>query len=146
MTLKPDGDKVQARLYLNGNVVAQSDNFTIKPTDISPSLCFIGRSMFKADALFSGHIDDFRIYNYALSDDEVAAIMEDTSESSKDLTDSFDETVPTGINATNATGTSANVRNYDMSGKAATSATRGIVITTGGKQGSHAKKTINQQQ
>lgn len=146
VTLKPDGDKVQARLYLNGNVVAQSDNFTIKPTDISPSLCFIGRSMFKADALFSGHIDDFRIYNYALSDDEVAAIMEDTSESSKDLTDSFDETVPTGINATNATGTSANVRNYDMSGKAATSATRGIVITTGGKQGSHAKKTINQQQ
>lgn len=140
VTIKPEGDKVHVTLYLNGEAVAQSDDFTIKPTDIEPSLCFIGRSMFKADPLFNGCIDDFRIYNYALSAEEVAAIMTDTADKSNSLTDEYDQTKPTGIVSAKGNAISAAVATYDMSGKAASAATRGIVIMTSDKQGEPAKK------
>ncbi len=142
VTLKPEGDMVHVRLYLNGEVMAQSDEFTIKATDIAPSLCFIGRSMYKADPLFNGSIDDFRIYNYALTADEVAAVMKDTADKSADLKDIYDETVTTGISPTEATGATAPGKTYDMNGKAATPATRGIVIKTSDKQGTPARKIL----
>ncbi|MFB6320593.1 RICIN domain-containing protein [Saccharicrinis sp. FJH54] len=62
------------RIFINGNQVAESTSVTISPMDFKPVLNFIGRSQFAADPLFGGKIDDFRVYNFALSTDEVAAI------------------------------------------------------------------------
>lgn len=129
VTLKPVGDKVQAILYLDGTSVAQSDAFTIRPSDIAPSLCYIGRSMFPADPLFSGCIDDFRIYNYALSAEEVAAIMEDTDALSKDINDTYEEKVNTGIGGVEVPTTQqGDSRRYDLNGRPTTSSDKGILI------------------
>ncbi len=87
ITIQPDQTtgKVSVRFYVGGEEKAADDNFTIKPSDIMPSLCFIGRSMFTADPLFNGRMDDFRIYNYALTQEEVKKVMEDTGEQSEDI-------------------------------------------------------------
>lgn len=66
-----------ARIYINGEVAAESDGITIKPSDIKPVLNYIGRSQFAADPYYKGYIDDVRIYNYALSADEIKSVMND---------------------------------------------------------------------
>lgn len=98
ITIKPlSNGNVQAILYVDGEVADQSDEFTIKPSDIKPSLCFIGRSMYNADPYFKGNLDDFRVYNYALSADEVKAVMEDTEAISKDINDNHVDVNPTAV-------------------------------------------------
>ena len=135
ITLKPVGEKVQAILYIDGENIAESSDFTIKPSDIAPSLCYIGRSMFASDPYFNGSIDDFRIYNYALTADEVAGIMTDSEVVSKDIKDYYEEAVSTSIkrvkdNEQEAKGT--HVR-YDLSGKPVQEEAKGILIQNGKK-------------
>ncbi|WP_370477323.1 LamG-like jellyroll fold domain-containing protein [Tamlana flava] len=60
-------------LYLNGQPVAQSTSPSINPLDIKPVLNYIGRSQWP-DALLNGSIDDFRVYNYPLSAQEIAVL------------------------------------------------------------------------
>lgn len=55
-----------ARMYVNGNLVAQSSAITIRPIDFMPVSNYIGRSQYP-DPLFNGNIDDFNVFNYALS-------------------------------------------------------------------------------
>ncbi len=61
-------------LYVNGSPKATHSSMTIRPSDFNPSQNYIGKSQFSADPLFDGRIDDFRIYNYALSSSEIAAV------------------------------------------------------------------------
>ena len=60
-------------LYVDGNAVT-STSITLRPSDFHPKRNYIGRSQFIADPFFVGYIDDLRIYNYALSADEVETI------------------------------------------------------------------------
>jgi hypothetical protein len=62
-----------ARMYVNGAQVAQSTTFTIRPTDFMPVANYIGRSQY-ADPLFNGRVDDFNVYNYALSAAQIASL------------------------------------------------------------------------
>ena len=62
-----------ATLYVNGSVAAVNSSITIDPSDFSPVCNYIGKSQWP-DPLYNGMIDDFRIYNYALSDEQLAAI------------------------------------------------------------------------
>lgn len=57
-------------LYIDGDPI---DSDVIDEVDplFSQVYCYLGRSMWNADPLFKGRIDDFRIYNYALSQDEI---------------------------------------------------------------------------
>jgi hypothetical protein len=61
------------RLYVNGQLKDLNAAMTIDPSDFNPAINYIGKSLWP-DPLFNGRIDDFRIYNYALTDDEIAAI------------------------------------------------------------------------
>lgn len=61
------------RMYVNGNLVAESSTITIRPMDFKPVLNYIGRSQYP-DPLFNGYLDDFRVYNYALTANEIAQI------------------------------------------------------------------------
>ncbi|PJJ07308.1 putative secreted protein (Por secretion system target) [Flavobacterium sp. 1] len=63
------------KMYVDGKLVKQLDNSTVSPNDFKPILNYIGRSQYTADPLFNGSIDDFRIYNYALSENEIAALV-----------------------------------------------------------------------
>ncbi|MBN1186209.1 MAG: RICIN domain-containing protein [Bacteroidales bacterium] len=62
-----------ARMYVNGSLVAESSTITIRPLDFKPVLNYIGRSQYP-DPLLNGNIDDFRVYNYALSASEISAL------------------------------------------------------------------------
>ena len=60
-------------LYVNG-VPTVAGQILLNPSDINPSLNYIGKSQF-SDPLFNGMIDDFRIYNYALNQAQVANLV-----------------------------------------------------------------------
>ncbi|HYX07398.1 MAG TPA: LamG-like jellyroll fold domain-containing protein, partial [Bacteroidales bacterium] len=75
VTLEASG----ASMYVNGELVTESDNFTINPLDFKPVLNYIGRSQNDSDPLFYGYIDDFRIYNYALQANEITQLNADTT-------------------------------------------------------------------
>ena len=62
-------------LYVDGELVASSADITIRPSDFQPVKCYIGRSQYDSDPLMKANIDDFRIYNYALSASELAEVM-----------------------------------------------------------------------
>lgn len=70
VTLSANG----ACMYVDSVQVASSAALTISPMDFKPMLNYIGRSQ-TTNPLFSGMIDDFRIYNYALSPSEVAKLL-----------------------------------------------------------------------
>lgn len=66
-----------ARLYVNGAQAAQSTTVTIRPLDFKPVLNYLGRSQYN-DPLLNGRLDEFRVYNYALSPIEVATLANPT--------------------------------------------------------------------
>ncbi|XEC94795.1 LamG-like jellyroll fold domain-containing protein [Paenibacillus tarimensis] len=67
-----------AKLYVNGEMKSENKNVTIKPSDFKPSINYIGKSQWP-DPLFSGKLDEFRIYNSVLSDNEIKSIYNKTS-------------------------------------------------------------------
>jgi hypothetical protein len=66
-----DAASMTMQLYLDGQVVAQGATATL-PADMgSTTQNWLGRSQYDADGLFTGGIDEFRIYNRALSQAEI---------------------------------------------------------------------------
>jgi hypothetical protein len=61
------------RLYRNGLPVV-SGSMTISPASFNPALNYLGESQYEADPLFNGRLDELFIYNYALSDAEIARL------------------------------------------------------------------------
>jgi hypothetical protein len=69
------GDTV--KLYVNGQNVATNTGVTIKPSDLGiTTQNYIGKSQF-SDPLLNGAVDEFRIYNYALSDQNISNLAND---------------------------------------------------------------------
>lgn len=62
------------KLYVNGVPVATNTALTINPADLGARFCYLGKSQWPADPLFNGRFDDFRFFDSALSDAQVAAI------------------------------------------------------------------------
>jgi hypothetical protein len=58
------------KLYVDGALVA-TNAVTLNPNSFNPSVNYIGKSQWP-DPLFSGRMDDFQVYNRALSDFEIA--------------------------------------------------------------------------
>lgn len=63
-------------LYENGKLIKTTREMKIRPGDFMPAMNYIGRSQFDADPLFKGSIDDFKIFNYALSGKQVMALYD----------------------------------------------------------------------
>lgn len=124
-------DKVT--MYYDGEELASSDKFTIKPSDIAPVMNYLARSQFPADPLFKGRMDDFRIYNYPLSAEEVKAVMTDVGEVAADYKDQYEETLPTAIEGVQMQGTDANAAVYDLQGRRISKPARGVYIQDGKK-------------
>ncbi|HHY85420.1 MAG TPA: hypothetical protein GYA07_07775 [Verrucomicrobia bacterium] len=61
------------RLYVNGVNVATSLGITINPSDFKPLFNYIGKSQWP-DPLFNGRIDEFHIFDYALTAAQIAAL------------------------------------------------------------------------
>ena len=107
-------------LYVDGRAVASSTSMTIRPTDINPVRNYIGRSQFISDSRFKGNIDDFRIYNCALSAENIAKL--------------YNGEEPTGIKTLVQEKKRTDVNKiYDISGKRLASPQKGINIINGKK-------------
>jgi hypothetical protein len=83
-------DDTLSRLFVNGAVV-DSEKLTINPLTIKPFSNYVGRSSLKAKPLFNGFIDDFRVYNYALSPIQVQQIVADTSAVTNSIRNSYQQ-------------------------------------------------------
>ncbi len=86
-----------ATLYVNGAPVASNSSITINPSDFKPWANYIGKSQWGSDPLFNGRIDEFRVYNHALSAGAVAALAAQASEMTPPA-------APTGLSATTSNG------------------------------------------
>ena len=64
----------EVAIYVNGVKNASSSNITLRPSDIAPAMCYLGRSQSTSDPAFKGMMSDVRLYNYALTDAEVKSI------------------------------------------------------------------------
>ncbi|MDQ0877740.1 hypothetical protein QFZ77_006399 [Paenibacillus sp. V4I3] len=68
-------DGATGTLYVDGQKVGSS-NINIRPSQLGVTTQnWIGRSQFSANPYLDGRVDDFRIYNVALTDQEIAAVM-----------------------------------------------------------------------
>jgi hypothetical protein len=71
------GATMTADVYLDGAVAAGS-SLAVLPKDLGvTNQNWIGRSQFTADAFFNGSVDDFRVYNRALSGSEIRYLAGD---------------------------------------------------------------------
>lgn len=61
-------------MYVNGTQVAESNTITSRPLDFMPIMNYIGRSQRASHPMFKGNIDDFKVYNYELTAEEVAKL------------------------------------------------------------------------
>jgi hypothetical protein len=62
-------------LYVGGTSVATNASMTLNPSSLgSTNLNYIGESQWSGDPYFNGQIDDFRVYNRALSAAEISAL------------------------------------------------------------------------
>ena len=69
VTITISNDSITA--YIDGEQKAATADITIRPADFNPIFNYIGRSQFRNHSMLKGDTDDLRIYNYALSADEV---------------------------------------------------------------------------
>jgi hypothetical protein len=81
-----DADNNTLSLYVDGDFVNQNTAATLDPNDLGATTQnWLGRSQWDGDAYFSGSLDDFRIYNRALSQGEVAWLAGKTTEFAQPL-------------------------------------------------------------
>ncbi|MDP4182114.1 MAG: LamG-like jellyroll fold domain-containing protein [Bacillota bacterium] len=88
-------------LYLNGALVGTNTNMTLNPSDLGiTTQNYIGKSRSSSDPYLDGKIDDFKIYNKALSSDEIASIYSSrTQTSAMDLIEAEDSDITGGAAA-----------------------------------------------
>lgn len=66
-----------AQLWVNGTLARTNTNFTVRPADLGVTRNnWIGRSQFAADAWLNASVDDFNIFDRALSAEDVAALVQ----------------------------------------------------------------------
>ena len=66
-------------LYINGEEVASSSEIGFKPSDLLTAMSYLGRGQSTSASKLQGYVDDVRLYNYALTADEVKAVMDDVA-------------------------------------------------------------------
>ncbi len=62
-----DGPAKKAQLYLNDRLIGQRD-MTIRLSEIGTQHLYLGKSSYNSDKLLKGTIDEFRIYDSAMTD------------------------------------------------------------------------------
>jgi hypothetical protein len=62
-----EGPAKKARLYLNDRLIGQRD-MTIRLSEIGTQHLYLGKSSYNSDPLLKGTIDEFRIYDSAMTD------------------------------------------------------------------------------
>jgi hypothetical protein len=107
-------------LYLNGTAVATSANMTLHPSSLgTTNQNYIGKSQYP-DPMLNGTVDDFNIYNRALSASEIATLAGGQAGAGNVADYKFDETG--GITVVDSSGSGHNATIVSQ-GSAATAST-----------------------
>ena len=69
----------KVKIYIDGTENASTSDITLRPSDIAPTVCTLGRSQFDSDPRFKGLMSDIRLYNYELTGSEILALANITS-------------------------------------------------------------------
>jgi hypothetical protein len=94
-------------LYVNGQPVATNTGMTLNPSSLgTTNQNWIGRSQFSGDPYLDATVDDFNIYNRALSASDVAALAAGQAGAGNVVDYKFDETG--GATATDSSGNGNN--------------------------------------
>lgn len=66
------------KIYIDGVLAGVEENVQLDPYEIEYAIpyCYIGKSMWSGDKYFDGMIDEFRIYDRAISEEEVVSLYE----------------------------------------------------------------------
>lgn len=72
VTLGADG----ARIYVDGQLTAESETLTVRPSELNLLMNYIGVNL-STKKMFEGLIDDFRLYNYQLSGSQIDDLYKD---------------------------------------------------------------------
>ncbi|MCX8131107.1 MAG: GH-E family nuclease [Clostridia bacterium] len=67
--------KYKVNLYVNGVKQSTSITDTSVPAAVTRTLCYIGKSNWNMDTLFKGAMDELKIYNKALTEEEVKLLQ-----------------------------------------------------------------------
>lgn len=105
--------KERVAVYVDGKVVANATGITLSPADVHPVLNYLGRSQFTGDPMLNASVADVRIYNYALTADEVSQVMSDDA---------------SGISDAMVNQVSGRIATYTLGGRKTGGTTKGIVI------------------
>lgn len=60
-------------LYMDGQLVAANPNITIPLSAVANNNFYLGRALYNPDPYLNGYIEEFRVYNTALSSPQIAA-------------------------------------------------------------------------
>ena len=63
------------KLFLNGSLVATNTGMSLNPSALGTNWNYLGKSRFDNDPYFAGKLDDVQFLSYALSDTQVAALV-----------------------------------------------------------------------
>ncbi len=76
VVMMQEGDVM--RIYIDGVLEGETENVKLDPYEIKHTIpyCYIGKSMWPGDKYFDGVIDEFYIYDRAISEDEVTELFE----------------------------------------------------------------------
>lgn len=110
-------EKHEAVIYIDGAKVAQKQ-FSCSPASFKPARCYVGKSQFAADPLLKGYIDDLRIYNHALTAEEIDKLYTGETTGIKHIEEA------TGANAS----TNVKEMTYSIDGKKLPKQHKGLVI------------------
>ncbi|MBN2738192.1 MAG: family 43 glycosylhydrolase [Spirochaetales bacterium] len=87
-----------AIMYINGEEAGSNTAMTLNPADMGNTANnYIGRSQWPNDPYMEGSVDDFRIYNRALSDSEIADLA--NNQQTKNLGDVNDDQIVNIVDA-----------------------------------------------
>ena len=67
------------KIYINGAEKASTTNIRLRPSDIAPTICMLGRSQSDGGSRFKGLMSDIRLYNHELSGSEIQTLAGITS-------------------------------------------------------------------
>lgn len=134
-----------ATIYENGQKVAENTNLTLNPSSLGNTTNnYIGKSQF-GDAPFAGQIDSFCIYGRALSDGEIAGMVnlsgDDIVKGDKDSINLGDITAVTGDLVLPTTGSLGSTISWKSSNESIISNTGKVTCPTLGQVDATVKLT-----
>ncbi len=75
LVMMQEGDAM--RIYIDGVLAGETENVKLDPYEIAYTMpyCYIGKSMWSGDRFFDGAIDEFMVFDRAITEEEVSTLF-----------------------------------------------------------------------